>query len=147
MLLLWIWEIILCLSWMPPSMVHCRWTLQLCDAFVPLGYSLLTLVELNFALEVQHQVTSLPLQGRESVWFRAPAAGFCCCWRQCSLCGEHRDVGLEALSPSFFSFCHYYIVLNVSCPCGLLMNHSSKLSALHHLTVIINLNDANFDYW
>lgn len=25
------------LSWVPPAMVHCRWTLQLCDAFVPLG--------------------------------------------------------------------------------------------------------------
>lgn len=54
-----------------------------------------------------------------------------------------RVVDLETFS-SFSSF--VTLVLNVSCPCDLLMNHSSKFSALNHLTVIINLSDAYFDY-
>lgn len=54
-----------------------------------------------------------------------------------------RVVGLET-SSSFSSF--VTLVLNMSCPCDLLMNHSSKFSALNHLTVIINLSDAYFDY-
>lgn len=146
--LFWIWDIIFCLSfkshpqWFRTVGEHDNFVVPLCL----LDLQSACLGNLEFSVGVQHQVTSLPLQGRKirrQLSFRPLCRSFCCCLRQCSLCIEHRVVGLENEFLSAVVFCWWWSFVLFCFDHGVVLNMS--VFGIWWWVILINSSLASLD--